>query len=327
MRWVTELTYSSLVRLARPPSELGAVLWDRAWNAAWRRLSGPVRTSVHGHPVIVNAGYPYPAFIRRWPTYNGPLTELVHEAHLAKGSPVGLVDVGAAVGDTVLLVLDRCPGEVGTVHCVEGDGEFFGYLRHNLGRFPQVQLHQALLSDEAQAEAELVRTHRGTASAQGPRLSPAVTLDSLAEQWTSPVDVLKIDTDGFDGKVLAGATRVLRDQQPAVIFEWHPRLYAATGQDHHRPFEILVEAGYRWLVWFDKYGAFSHVDDRYQAADVEVLGELCTSDRARDPDWHYDVIALPGASPLQPARLAALDHARRRPPGPGEGARRRGRQP
>jgi FkbM family methyltransferase len=308
----TELTYNALVRMAGSRSVLGQAVWERAWDRAWRRLSGPVHTSIHGHDVVVNAGYAYPAFSRRWPTYNDPLVEVVHQAHVAKGGGgVTVIDVGAAVGDTVLLILERCRGAVEAVHCVEGDDEFFGYLAANLADVPQARLHRALLSDAAGEAPSLVRTHKGTASAQGADRLPAVTLDSVLEAAGSPVvDVLKSDTDGFDGKVLAGATGILERSRPAVIFEWHPLLYDATGQDRHRPFQVLADARYRWLVWFDKYGAFSHVDDGYRPAQVDVLAELCVSGRAPGPDWHYDVVALPAGSPIEPAEMAALTFAR-----------------
>jgi FkbM family methyltransferase len=311
MRSTTQLTYSALVRLAGSRSALGQAAWQKAWDAAWRRLSGPVYISIHGHDVVVNAGYSYPAFSRRWPTYNDPLVEVVHQAGVAKGAPVTLVDVGAAVGDTVLLVLERCPGAIQSVHCVEGDAEFFGYLSANMSDIPQARVHRALLSDVAGDAPSLVRTHKGTASAQGRERLPAVTLDCVLEDAGSPaVDVLKIDTDGFDGKVLAGAARMLERSRPAVIFEWHPILYRMTGQDRHRPFEVLADAGYRWLVWFDKYGVFSHVDDGYRPSEVDIVADLCLSGRAPGPDWHYDVVALPEGSPIEPGGMAALTHAR-----------------
>lgn len=306
-----QVTYSTLVRLAGIRSPLRGAVWERAWDAAWRRFSGPVETTLHGRRIVVNAGYSYPAFSRRWPTYNDPLVELVHQAREAKGSPVTLVDVGAAVGDTVLLVRERCPGAVGRLHCVEGDPEFFGYLQRNLTGLPGVELHRALLSDEAGEEAGLIRVHKGTASAQGAERVEATTLDSVLEGSGDPeVDVLKIDTDGFDGKVLAGAGGLLRRHRPAVIFEWAPRVYDDTGQSRHRPFEVLAAAGYRWLVWFDKFGRFSHVDDGYHPGPVDVLAQLCVSGRGPSPDWHYDVVALPDTSSIDPVDVAALGYAR-----------------
>lgn len=307
---LAQVAYSTLVRLASVRSSHVCAAWEQAWELAWRRLSGPVEINLHGRRAVVNAGYSYPAFLRRWPTYNDPLVELVHQSEAAKGSPVTLIDVGAAVGDTALLVLSRCPGAVEAIHCIEGDAEFFGYLQRNLAGIPEVRLHQALLSDVHGEEANLVRVHKGTASAQGTQQVAATTVDSVLEATGWPVvDVLKIDTDGFDGKVLAGARRLLRNRKPTVIFEWAPLQCLATGQDWHRAFEVLAGCEYRWLLWFDKYGAFSHVDDGYQLGSVEILAELCISDRAPAPDWHYDVVALPAGSAIEPAKMAALEYA------------------
>lgn len=309
---LANLAYGGLVRLAGVELPRVSGVWERAWDGAWRRLSGPVETTIHGRKVVVNAGYAYPAFARRWPTYNDPLVELVHQAHAAKGAPITLIDVGAAIGDTVLLVLERCPGAVDEIHCVEGDDEFYGYLQRNLAGVPGVHLHQALLSDAAGEEASLVRVHKGTASAQGVSRVTATTLDSVLESAGRPaVDVLKIDTDGFDGKVLAGASDLLRRVRPAVIFEWAPLHLQNTGQDRHRPFEVLTAAGYQWLLWFNKYGVFSHAEAGYRPEPVELLAELCLSDRAPGPDWHYDVVALPPDTAIPPAELAALAYARR----------------
>ncbi len=310
MRALHDLAYRGLVGtapLAR--SRLGGAVWDRAWAAAGRHLSGPVPTTLHGRRVVVNAGYSYPAFSRRWPTYNDPLVELVHLASVAQGRPITAVDVGAAVGDTVLLVRERCPGEVGTFHCVEGDPEFFGYLETNLGHLPGVQLHRAMLSDTEGTEADLVRTHLGTASAQGATTRSATTLD-LVLQGTATVDVLKVDTDGFDGKVLAGARSILSRHRPALIFEWHPLLCEATGQDWRQPFEVLADHGYRWFAWFTKEGEWSHLHERYHPAEVAATADLCLTRRGPRPDWHYDVVALHEDSAVPVLEVAALGHAR-----------------
>ena len=68
----------------------------------------------------------------------------------------------------------------------------------------------------------------------------ATTADEVLADATH-VDVIKIDTDGYDGQVLQGARQVLRTHRPSVVFEWHPILLAAVDQDWATPFEVLVE--------------------------------------------------------------------------------------
>jgi FkbM family methyltransferase len=305
------LTYRLLIQLARVthPSPLGQ-LWTVAWTRWTVRMKGSTEVRIHGAKARVNTGYAYPAFARRWPTYNDPLVELVQQVHLEAGRKVVVVDVGAAVGDTVLLVRERCPRSVESFHCVEADEEFFAYLNNNLGSTGNVRLYHEMLSDSDASVADLVRTHSGTASAQGDGSRQATTLDTLLSD-VATLDVLKIDTDGFDGRVLAGATKTLSVHHPAVIFEWHPVLLRATSQDWASPFLTLVEHGYGWFIWFTKEGEFSHIDCEYDPDATRLLADLCLSGDGPRPDWHYDVVALPRNRHKLALEVAKLRHARR----------------
>ncbi len=86
---------------------------------------------LHGFNVLLNQGNTYPQTIANTPLFNAPLVELVHQACDVLGRTLTLVDVGAAIGDTVLLLKVRCRGAVGRFFCIEGDNEFFGLLKHN----------------------------------------------------------------------------------------------------------------------------------------------------------------------------------------------------
>jgi FkbM family methyltransferase len=307
-RVLDRLSYSLLIRTAgvlQPP--VLAHAWTRVWGARTPGFRGHTEVTLHGQRVTVNAGYAYPAFTRRWATYNDPLVEIVHQTAAHHGRPASVVDVGAAVGDTVLLLLERCADDVSRFYCVEPDLEFYSYLEHNLGGRSDVELFCTMLSDSESTERDVVRTHSGTASPQGDRTREARRLDSLLEHAPG-IDVLKIDTDGFDGKVLSGATDLLAKHQPSVIFEWHPILLQGTGQEWSLPFEVLSAHGYTWFVWFTKEGQFSHIDHGFDRAATSVLGGLARDDAMPRSDWHYDVVALTDAGP-SPDEIASLRHA------------------
>lgn len=279
------------------------------WNRLYRRLvkwNTPVITQIHGHRVVLNSGYTYPLFIRRYPSLNYPLLELVHRAHEALGRPLVFVDIGAAVGDTVLLIDTLCSGMVSQYICVDGDPEFFSYLEHNVGHLRNVICVNKLLSHSGRLERNLVRTHGGTASAQGDHLVVAEPLDDVIGDGV--IDVLKIDVDGFDGEVLGGAQRLLSKHQPFVIFEWHPILCEQTKNSDLRHFEHLSAAGYKKLVWFNKYGQFSHFSD-LNTDSISRLSEFCRATKFF-PDWHYDVVAIPENSRIDWLSLADLRFAR-----------------
>ena len=311
-RWTDSALFNLLVlttgRRQRWPYKL---FWNRLYEhtRGWAR---PVNARLHGRRVRLSFNYTYPIFSRRFPNLNAPLLELVHQAYLALGRPVRLVDIGAAVGDTVLLVEANCPGMVREYVCVDGDPEFYGYLVHNVRHLPRCTtiLHQ--LSRARRTERALIRIHGGTASAQGEQRVESAPLDDLLEaRAAGPIDVVKIDVDGFDGEVLTGAQRLLQRDRPAVIFEWHPRLCDAAGTDPFQAFAALACAGYSRLVWFTKYGEFSHYGNTSDREVHERLCRHCRQTRA-EADWHYDVVAWHEDRPIDEQALADLMNARRR---------------
>ena len=159
---------------------------------------------------------------------------------------------------------------------------------------------------------DVVRTHGGTASAQGEAVARSSTLDAvLRRPGIQPPDVLKVDVDGFDGQVLLGAVDSLAEHRPAVIFEWHPILCRQTGNNWTDHLVALGRAGYDRFVWFDKFGLFSHFSSRPEPADLDRLATFCLSTKSY-PDQHYDVVALPPGSPLAEADLADAAFARNR---------------
>jgi hypothetical protein len=68
-------------------------------------------------------------------------------------------------------------------------------------------------------------------------------------------DLIKVDTDGYDNKVLRGASRRLSASHPHLFFEyspWHTRIYGK--EEPLGIFPYLREIGYRVLVIYDNAG-------------------------------------------------------------------------
>jgi FkbM family methyltransferase len=296
-----EVVHRSLIRTAGASgNRILRPLWRRANDLATRRWGDQeVRVDLHGTTATINFANPYPHFVRRYPNYNAPQVELVALASAALGRPVTVIDVGAAVGDTALLLLHRCGRQIGALECVEGEPRFAGTLRKNLTD-PRTRVHQVVLSDVPGVVPGLVRgQHEGTASAHGDIAVVATTLDQ--EFPDVAPDVIKVDTDGFDGAILSGGRGLLESFRPAVLFEWHPKACAVVGTDYMRPLKVLREAGYERWIFFNKYGQFNH----FGLEHVEELARLCLTTTTL-PDWHYDVAALHPSSEIDAIALADL---------------------
>ena len=194
---------------------------------------------------------------------------------------------------------------------MEGDAEFFSLLSHNMAQFDNVRLVQAVLSREAMQIRSLVKHHLGTAAAIGDEMISAIPLDQAAEVRKATVDVLKIDVDGFDGAVLSGAKAMLAADRPAVIFEWHPKLVLATGNDPMEAFSVLAGCGYKRYLWFNNVGTFSHFSGTASPEILKKAADYLLSVNSRADD-HFDVIALPDSSRINDVVLAAMEYSRTR---------------
>lgn len=75
------------------------------------------------------------------------------------------------------------------------------------------------------------------------------TVDSFRSKTGRPPDLLKIDVDGYEGKVLRGASETLSVHKPYILLELHRNvLLAPHGTDRRRVVKFLLERGYRALV-------------------------------------------------------------------------------
>jgi FkbM family methyltransferase len=246
--------------------------------------------------------------VHEFPDFNRPLVELVNQVHRHLNRPLTAIDVGASLGNTALLLMAECGTKIQRLHSIEGDNEFFSLLEQNTSRFPQVTRHLAMLAREPGQTRNLVHHHPGTAGATGDSLVSATTVDELLCKREQSFDVLKIDVDGSDGEVLAGAGRLLQRDQPAVIFEWHPFLLQKAGNDPFTAFSTLREHGYQTFLWFKNTGAFSHFSEGHERDLQRWQKYLLALHPHGDP--HFDVIALPSGMHDLELPLASFGIAR-----------------
>jgi len=73
---------------------------------------------------------------------------------------------------------------------------------------------------------------------------PLVALDSL--DWQRPVRVIKMDVEGAEPQVLEGAARILKDDRPVILSEFHPtQLERASGITADQFLARIAAFGYR----------------------------------------------------------------------------------
>ena len=169
--------------------------------------------------------------------------------HLQPGMTV--VDVGANMGETALMA-SRLVGETGKVFAFEPDP--FNYQRlstnANANKLPQLSLHNAGCGPEKgtlkiEVVAENNRGMNRIAADQSTSKGQEVAIVLLDEVLQEKVDAVKIDTEGFEIKVIEGAERILKQDKPFWFVELDDELLKAQGGSAQKLVTIFTENGYK----------------------------------------------------------------------------------
>jgi len=176
------------------------------------------------------------------------LIEIVRD--LPEGSLV--CEVGSNIGAS-LLTMARVRADMRFL-CFEPSPRFFPYLRQNVernGLEDRVRAESLLVGPGGERWTLTSNTSTGSVVggdydrhiATGEDELTAVSLDSRFAQGEDPT-FLKIDTDGFELRVLRSAEETLRRSRPVVFTEYTPSLLARVGDDPQALPRFLASVGY-----------------------------------------------------------------------------------
>ena len=159
------------------------------------------------------------------------------------------IDCGANIGFWTASLVQSITGL--NVLAVEGNPATAAKLRTIIARLklPGVTVHEGILSA---SESERLALPTVTGREPWQRAVPdekcgvcAVTLDGLAARaGISEPALVKIDCEGYEVKILEGATRMLEQARPAFMIECNEPALHATGTNPGELFSILRQAQY-----------------------------------------------------------------------------------
>ncbi len=207
------------------------------------------------------------------------------------------VDVGANIG-VHSLTMAKAVGPQGTVHSFEPTG-VYARLRRNIeinGFSGRVRLHHCAVGP-AKGTLRLMETKPGAElfTSQSTPLDPSVGLgtfveypvvsldDYCAEQGIRQIDFLKIDVEGGEPGVLAGAKRLLEERAVrCLMFEMNYPCLAANRETVEPLLASVASNGFQ-MLFIDRAGRFhdrlASVEDAVfdvLAIPAERSAELCT---------------------------------------------------
>ena len=153
-----------------------------------------------------------------------------------------VVDVGANIGYYTLL-FESVIGPSGRIIAFEPEPDNLVELRANVNRngLNNVTIHPYAVGScggtvsFARGINGGVRENEESVAGDAVQV-PMVTLD---DALTGPVDLIKVDVEGYEEEVLLGAVKTLQACRPALFVEIHPRLMTS-GRSVDRVINLLV---------------------------------------------------------------------------------------
>jgi len=182
---------------------------------------------------------------------------------LVPSNPV-VFDVGANVGQTIVELQNALLNP--TIHAFEPSPKTFAQLKKNLAGRPGLHLNNFALgakectlelyeNTDSKLSSFLELGPQGWGKIDSHSTVNVRTLDQYcAEQNVSEIDILKIDTQGYDLEVIGGASRLLAQQKINLIFLEIIFLELYKGAPRFdKVFSLLAEQGFKLVAFYKFY--------------------------------------------------------------------------
>ncbi len=239
------------------------------------RMGDPlVRYQLDGTAIMLPLSHHLPMYRQAFPQYASNVARVAQHV-AAKYSQLTFIDIGANVGDTVAILRGaaRFP-----ILCIEGDDRFFALLRLNTARLhADIYLERAFVGSMTGEIQGHIESHGGTAhlitdETSGQMLRVKRLSDILSRRPSfAQAKMIKLDTDGFDCRILLSEREWLAQLKPVIFFEYDPHDFNAYVEEGFTIFQSLQEIGYSHVVLFENSGDYlltAELDDRPLVEDV-----------------------------------------------------------
>lgn len=179
-----------------------------------------------------------------------------------------VVDVGANIGYYTVLLADK----VRKIYAFEPEKVNFEILDKNIkeNKLENVRLFKKAAgkmkgkkkiygSEDNYGDWRLFSgrdDHKGrpynTSCGGGSCACPLIEIVKLDDVIKEKIDLIKIDTQGWEPEVIAGAKNLIRQYHPQIFFEWSPKMYREAGLDYQAMWDFLREE-YNKIYYIDEY--------------------------------------------------------------------------
>jgi FkbM family methyltransferase len=195
--------------------------------------------------------------LKRWPQYSLNIARIAEKIK-SKYMDLHVIDVGANIGDTVALIKSYvdCP-----ILCIEGEKKYFKILIKNINQFKNVDAFNIYLGETDLMISVDQKVSSGTNRLDfiSPKMHIQITsLDTFIsdKREYSKYKLLKIDTDGYDFKIIRGGMKFIAKQKPVLFIEYEQEYLKSNNEDGIYNLLQLRNVGYHSIIYYDNHGRF-----------------------------------------------------------------------
>lgn len=233
------------------------------------------------------------SYLKDFPMYDRALPRISKEIKSIDGELV-FIDIGSNIGDSIALISDRVSG---SFLCIEGDHDYLPLLKLNTQNIENCNVvieesfcaetdkdNQKFKIERENGTAKLVAANAG----EDPSGISFKTLDKIMNQHADfqQANLVKIDTDGFEIKVLKGGRNFVKKATPVLYLEFTPQLYAQIGEDPMFIFDFLFDNGYHEALLYNNFGKPVEIIETSDRKRIIQLISLIDNNKT----YYYDIL-------------------------------------
>lgn len=208
------------------------------------------------YSILLPSDHRLPEYQSTYKNYDKKLKQIIQSTNIKNKI---IIDIGANVGDTAAYMRSFSNSHI---YCIEGDRVYLEYLKKNTRSLPHITIIESFVQGRKNLDKiKVVRTN-GTAKLK-PNLEDTninsiktTTIADLLDEYNidpQAIQLIKIDTDGFDFDILLANKYLIKEHKPEIFFEYDVNINSTDETDSIELIALLESLEYKFIV-YDNFG-------------------------------------------------------------------------
>lgn len=218
-----------------------------------------VQIIIGKYELEINSRNPISIHYKKFPNYGieiGRISKIIAN----KYPSMSIIDIGANIGDTAAIIRNQVDNEI---ICIEGDEYCFNFLEKNIKQLKKTLAFRQFLGEKnEEMNVKIEKSKWNTTIIPQAGISKETldikTLDSFLKKNLGDVKskFIKIDTEGFDVKIIRGGVDFIMNNKPVIFFEYNRKNMNKINEKGIDTIHILRDLGYNNILFYEDGGNF-----------------------------------------------------------------------